>query len=62
MRSSTSSVHVPDQYSAESVVTASEQLDGERGWRMLAPGELVRVRPDLSVHSAVVIAGHRRGW
>jgi glutamine amidotransferase len=55
VRSATSSVHVPDLYSAASVVIASEQLDGESGWRMLAPGELVHVRPDLSVASAVVI-------
>ena len=40
---------------APSVVVASEELDGETGWRMLAPGELVHVGPDLSVHSAVVI-------
>jgi len=38
------------------VVIASEQLDGESGWRMLAPGELVHVRPDLRVQSEVVIA------
>jgi predicted glutamine amidotransferase len=56
VRSATSSVHVPELYSAASVVIASEQLDGESGWRMLAPGELVHVRPDLSVQSAVVIA------
>jgi glutamine amidotransferase len=37
------------------VVVASEELDGESGWRMLAPGELVHVRPDLTVRSAVVI-------
>jgi len=55
VRSSTSSVHVPALESAASVVVASEQLDGESGWRMLAPGELVHVRPDLSVHSQVVI-------
>jgi glutamine amidotransferase len=55
-RSATSSMHVPDLDSAASVVVASERLDGETGWRMLAPGELVHVRPDLSVESAVVIA------
>jgi glutamine amidotransferase len=37
------------------LTTASEQLDGESGWRMLAPGELVHVRPDLSVHSQIAI-------
>jgi predicted glutamine amidotransferase len=53
VRSATSSVHAPA--AGSSVVVASEELDGESGWRMLAPGELVHVRPDLSVHSAVVI-------
>lgn len=42
--------------SAASVVVVSERLDGECGWRMLALDELVHARPDLSVHSAVVIA------
>jgi predicted glutamine amidotransferase len=55
VRSATSSVHVPALQSAPSVVVASERLDGESGWRMLAEGELVHIRPDLSVHSAVVI-------
>jgi predicted glutamine amidotransferase len=45
VRSSTSSVDVPALDSAQSVVVASEQLDGEGGWRMLVPGELVHVRP-----------------
>lgn len=53
VRSETSSVHVPD--AAASVVVASERLDGETGWRMLAPGELVHVRPGLRIDSAVVI-------
>ncbi len=55
VRSATSSVHVPALQSAASVVIASERLDGEDGWRMLAEGELVHVRPDLSVQSAVVV-------
>jgi predicted glutamine amidotransferase len=53
LRSATSSVHVPT--SAASVVVASEELDGETGWRMLAPGELVHVHPDLTVSSEVVL-------
>jgi len=53
VRSATSSVHAPAM--VPSVVVASEELDGESGWRMLAPGELVHVGPDLSVHSAVVL-------
>ncbi len=60
VRSATSSVHVPALESAPSVVMASEKLDGESGWRMLAPGELVHVRADLSVESAVVIAAPPR--
>ena len=55
VRSATSSMHAPALKDTPSVVVASEELDGESGWRMLAPGELVHVRPDLSVHSAVVI-------
>lgn len=53
VRSVTSSVHVPALDAAP--VLASEPLDGESGWRMLAPGELVHVRPDLTVESAVVL-------
>jgi glutamine amidotransferase len=55
VRSTTSSVHVPDLDDIPSVVVASEQMDGETGWRMLAAGELVHVGPDLKVDSAVVI-------
>jgi len=54
-RSSTSSVHAPALHTLPSVVVASEELDVEQGWRMLASGELVHVRPDLTVESAVVI-------
>ncbi len=53
VRSATSSVHMPQD--AASVVIASEELDGESGWRMLAPGELVHVRPDLSVRSEIAV-------
>ncbi len=55
VRSTTSSVHAPALHSTASVVVASEPLDGENGWRMLASGELVHVRPDLTIESAVVI-------
>jgi hypothetical protein len=48
-------MHAPALKNAPSVVVASEELDGESGWRMLVPGELVHIRPDLSVHSTVVI-------
>jgi predicted glutamine amidotransferase len=56
VRSATSSVHVPGLGDTGSVVVASEEMDGETGWRMLAPGELVHVRPDLSVESSVALA------
>jgi len=46
---------LPEPPLAASVVVASEELDGESGWRMLEPGELVHVRPDLSISSAVVL-------
>jgi len=55
VRSTMSSVHAPALRAAPTVLVASEELDGESGWRMLASGELVHVRPDLSVKSAVVI-------
>ena len=55
VRSATSSVHAPALQALPSVVVASEELDGESGWRMLAFGELVHVHPDLTVESAVVI-------
>ena len=55
VRSATSSIHAPALHELPSVVVASEDLDGERAWRMLASGELVHVRPDLTVESAVVL-------
>ena len=55
VRSATSSVHVPSLDGAASAVIASEELDGETGWRMLEPGELVHVRPDLSVESRIAV-------
>jgi glutamine amidotransferase len=56
-RSTTSSVHAPELHALPSVVVASEKLDGEQGWRMLGCGELVHVRPDLTVESGVVLPG-----
>jgi predicted glutamine amidotransferase len=55
VRSTTSSIHASALHERPSVVVASEQLDGETGWRMLAPGELIHVRPNLSVERAIVI-------
>jgi glutamine amidotransferase len=55
VRSATSSMHVPELADAPSVIIASEELDGEGGWRMLVPGELIHVGPDLTVHSQTVL-------
>ena len=35
------------------VIVASEPMDGEHGWRLLEPGELLHVGPDLTVHTSV---------
>lgn len=53
VRSAISTVHAPGQVAQ--VVVASEELDGETGWRMLAPGELVHVTQDLVVHSEIAV-------
>lgn len=37
------------------VIVASEQMDEDPGWRMLEPGELVRVDRDLQVSSRIAI-------
>ena len=59
LRSARSSIHLlPSIDRAEppaTVVVASERLDDESGWRMLAPGELVHVTADLAVHSSIAI-------
>lgn len=39
------------------VIVASERLDDDPGWRELAVGELIRVGPDLSVHSESLALG-----
>jgi glutamine amidotransferase len=53
--SGTMRVHVPDLQRHPSVVVASEPLDDGAGWRPIESGELIRVGPDLSVRSSVVI-------
>jgi len=53
--SGTMRVHVPDLHRDPSVVVASEPLDDTPGWRPLESGELVRVGPDLSVRSSIVV-------
>ena len=55
VRSATSSVHSADLHRSRSVVVASEELDGESGWRMLAPGELLHVGHDLTVTSTIAL-------
>ncbi len=57
VRSAVSSMHVPALADAASVVVASEELDGESGWRMLSPGELVHVGPDLTIELTVAVPG-----
>jgi predicted glutamine amidotransferase len=43
--------------SRPAVVVASEQMDEDPGWRQLQSDELVRVDPDLTVHSRTVVGG-----
>jgi glutamine amidotransferase len=38
--------------STASVLIASERMDDDPGWRLLEPGELVRVHADLSIRSS----------
>ena len=54
-RSSMSSYHCEDLNGTPSVLVASERLDGETGWRMLGEGELIHVRPDLSIESGIAV-------
>jgi len=44
-------VHMQDHTRA--VVVASEELDDDPGWRLLEPGELVRITPDLTVETSL---------
>ena len=39
----------------EVVIVASERIDGGEDWRMLEPGELIHVAPDLSMTSRLVL-------
>src|SRR5664280_2603176 len=55
--SGTLRVQAGDLASTPAVVAASEQMDDSPGWRLLAPGELLHVGPDLRISSEVVIAG-----
>lgn len=53
--SRTMRVHVPELDRHSSVMVASEPLDDTLGWRALESGELVRVGPDLSVRSSIIV-------
>ena len=53
--SGTMRVHVPDLDRHSAVMVASELLDDTLGWRALESGELVRVGPDLSVRSSIIV-------
>lgn len=52
-------VHSPELASAPSVVVASERLDGSPGWRMLEPGHLLHVGPELSLTTTAVVGPPR---
>jgi glutamine amidotransferase len=47
-------VRSDDLAACESVVVASERMDEDPGWRMLEPGELVRVTRDLRCASTMI--------
>lgn len=44
--------HSHDLARKRSVVIATEPMDADPGWRMLEPGELLHVGPELRVHSS----------
>jgi glutamine amidotransferase len=48
-------VSSPELTRDPSVVIATERMDDDPGWRLLAPGELLRVTPDLRCVSTVVV-------
>jgi predicted glutamine amidotransferase len=39
------------------VIVASERMDEDPGWRLLAPGELLHVPPSLAVASSIAVDG-----
>ena len=53
--SGTMRVLVPELDRHSAVMVASEPLDDTLGWRALESGELVRVGPDLSVRSSIIV-------
>jgi predicted glutamine amidotransferase len=48
-------VRSPELLSCRSVVIATERMDDDPGWRLLEPGELLQVPPDLECISRWVI-------
>lgn len=55
MASTLAGHHVRAAEPAEVVILASERIDEDENWRMLEPGELIHVGPDLTVTSQLVI-------
>ncbi|HWF55224.1 MAG TPA: class II glutamine amidotransferase, partial [Solirubrobacteraceae bacterium] len=49
--------HVVAEPACPTVVVASEVMDADPGWRLLAPGELLHVDASLNVSSSIVIEG-----
>jgi glutamine amidotransferase len=39
------------------VIVASERMDEDPGWRLLEPGELIHVGPELAVRSSRAVEG-----
>ncbi|MGF7234974.1 MAG: class II glutamine amidotransferase [Frankia sp.] len=48
-------LHSPDLAITPAVIVASEPMDGEPGWRMIRPGELLHVDGALAVTSRIVL-------
>ena len=49
-------VHSGDLATHDAVVVATERMDENPGWRLLAPGELLHVAPDLACRSTTPVA------
>ncbi|GAC1577859.1 MAG: hypothetical protein NVS3B18_11630 [Candidatus Dormibacteria bacterium] len=50
-------MHSADLADRPGVVVASERMDGDAGWREVAPGELIHVGPDLAVERVPILDG-----
>lgn len=55
MSSSLAGHHMRATEPTEVVIVASERIDEDGDWRMLEPGELIHVAPDLSITSKLVL-------